>query len=68
MTLRDLQQHFPTASINYSLEYETRAKCASYWKHTNEKINRDKIGFFHMFEASICTAADVRATRCTSPH
>jgi hypothetical protein len=54
LILRYVQQHLPTATIDYSLEYETREKSAAYLEDPSKELSQDNIDFFHMFEASDC--------------
>lgn len=54
LILRYIQRHLPTATLNYSLEYETRASSAEYLQHPTEEDSQSNIDFFHIFGAFEC--------------
>ena len=54
LILRYIQRHLPTASLNYSLEYETRASSAEYLQHPTAEDSQSNIDFFHIFGAFEC--------------
>jgi hypothetical protein len=54
LILRYIQRHLPTASLNYSLEYETRESSAAYLHHPTEDDSQSNIDFFHIFGAFEC--------------
>jgi hypothetical protein len=54
LILRYIRRHLPTASINYTLEYETRTESASYLENPREEQSQQNIDFFHIFEAFHC--------------
>lgn len=54
LILRYIRQHLPTASLKYSLEYETRASSAQYLQHPTLEDSQTNIDFFHIFGAFEC--------------
>jgi len=54
LILRYIQQHLPTASLKYSLEYETRPSSAAYLQHPTLEDSQTNIDFFHIFSAFEC--------------
>jgi len=54
LILRYIQQHLPTASLKYSLEYETRPSSAEYLQHPTSEDSQTNIDFFHIFGAFEC--------------
>jgi hypothetical protein len=54
LILRYIQRHLPTASLHYSLEYETRASSAEYLLHPTSEDSERNIDFFHIFGAFEC--------------
>lgn len=54
LILSYVKAHLPTASINYSVEYETRAQSASYLEDPSVERRSENIDFFHIFEAKTC--------------
>lgn len=54
LILRYIQEHLPSARLQYSLAYETRAASAEYLRHPTEERSRANIDFFHIFEAFTC--------------
>ena len=49
-----IQKHLPTASLKYSLEYETRQASAEYIRHPTAEERQSNIDFFHIFGAFEC--------------
>ena len=54
LILRYIQRHLPTASLKYSLEYETRASSAAYLQHPTSEDSQSNIDYFHIFRAFEC--------------
>jgi hypothetical protein len=54
LILRYIQEHLPKATLNYSLEYETRAASAEYLQQPTEEDSQNNIDFFHIFVAFKC--------------
>jgi hypothetical protein len=54
LILRYIQRHLPTASLKYSLEYETRAASAEYLQNPTPEDSQSNIDFFHIFGAFEC--------------
>jgi uncharacterized protein with ParB-like and HNH nuclease domain len=51
LILRYIRHHLPTASLKYSLEYETRAASAEYLQNPTSEDSQSNIDFFHIFGA-----------------
>ncbi|MEV1114952.1 DUF262 domain-containing protein [Actinosynnema sp. NPDC049800] len=54
LILRYIRRHLPTASLKYSLEYETRAASAEYLQNPTSEDSQSNIDFFHIFGAFEC--------------
>lgn len=54
LILQNITGYFPQATINYSIDYETRPKSRDYLANPDLMRRDDNIDFFHMYEASEC--------------
>jgi len=54
LVLQYIQEHLPTQSAKYTMEYETRPASAAYLDDTTEALHHDNIDFFHIWQAGQC--------------
>jgi hypothetical protein len=66
LILQYIQEHLPTQTPKYTMEYETRPESDAYLDDTSDALHLD-IDFFHIWQARQCIRERRTTTRCRRP-